>query len=64
MEADELAGMLSAVFRRLVAGDVEPGVATAAGSLARSMIEVARVARVEDRIVEIERQLGIERSTS
>jgi len=64
MEAAELAGMLSTVFRRLVDGEVEPNVATAAGSLARSMIEVSRAALVEDRIVEIERQLGIERSAS
>lgn len=64
MAADELAGLLSAVFRRLVDGEVEPNVATAAGSLARSMIEVARAAHVEDRLIEIERQVGIERSAS
>jgi len=64
METGELAGLLSAVFRRLVDGEIEPGVATAAGSLARSMIEVARAAHVEDRIVEIERRLGVERSAS
>ena len=64
MDAAELAGLLSGVFRRLVDGEIEPNLATAAGSLARSMIEIARAAHVEDRLVEIERQLGIERSAS
>jgi len=59
MEADELGAWLAAVFRKLIAGDVEPGVATASASLAKAMIEVARAAHVEDRIVEIERQLGL-----
>ena len=64
MDADELSGWLAVVFRRLIAGDVEPGVATATASLAKAMIEVARAAHVEDRIAGIEHQLGIERSAS
>lgn len=64
MEIGELGAWLGVVFRRLIAGDVEPGVATAAASLSRAMVEVARAGHVEDRIIEIERQLGIERSAS
>lgn len=61
MEADELNAWLGVLFRRLARGEIEPAVATAAASLGRSIVEIGKAAEIEERVVELERELGIER---
>jgi hypothetical protein len=39
MDAGELAGVLSALLRRVVAGEVDPKYATAAATLGRAILE-------------------------
>jgi len=58
MTTDELAGWLGVAFRKVLTGGMEPGVATAAATVARAVIAVSEAAalqRLEDRIDELER---------
>ena len=55
MTAVELEGLLSQVLKAVIVGKIEPGVATAAAGVARAMIEVAKVGRLERQIAELER---------
>ena len=49
---------LGSVFLRVIAGKLEPGVATAAASVARAMTELAKTSEIEERLIELERRLG------
>jgi len=51
LSAAELHSWLGVVFRRLLTGQTEPGVATA-------MAELAKASDLEERMAEIERRLG------
>ncbi len=57
----ELRGLMGLVLKGVIAGKLEPGVATAAANVARAMIEIAKVVEVEERIAELERAAGIGR---
>ena len=48
MTSDELAGYLSALFRAVVAGKVEPKVGTAAATIAKVLFDVRTAVAVED----------------
>ncbi len=57
MSSEELAGWLCVVFKRVVTGQVESGVATAAAAVARAVIavnEAGAIERLEARIGELE----------
>lgn len=59
LTSDELAAWLSIVFRKLIVGQIDPPIATAAANLARTMTEINRAAEVQARIDELEAALGI-----
>jgi len=54
MTTAELLQQLSSVFELTLAGVVEPGVAQACGSLARTMVMIRETAEVEARVAELE----------
>jgi len=54
MTTAELLQQLSSVFELTLAGVVEPGVAQACGSLARTMVTIRETAEVEARLAELE----------
>ena len=53
MTAEELHAWLGVVFKRVVAGKMEPGVGTAAANIARAMTAVAGVADFEQQLAEM-----------
>jgi len=53
----ELHSYLGVVFRRVITGHTEPGVATAAATVARTMAELAKASDLEDRLSRLERRL-------
>jgi len=59
MSTEEVAAWLTLQFRRLVAGELEPGVATASATVAKAVVELGRAALVEERLGEVERALGL-----
>ena len=59
MTDDEIRAWLGVAFKRVIAGAMEPGVATAAGSVARAMVAVKQAGELEERMRAIERQLGL-----
>jgi hypothetical protein len=54
----ELHAYLGVVFRRVITGATEPGVATAAATVARTMAELAKTGDLEERLESLERRLG------
>src|SRR5687768_3006617 len=54
MGTEELHAWLGVVFKRVIAGTTEPGVANAAANVARAMVAVAEAGAVE----ELQRRLG------
>ena len=59
MDADEIAAWLTVCLKRVIAGQMDPPVGTAAANIARTIVEISKAALAEERIIEIERQLGI-----
>lgn len=59
MEGDELTAWLAVVFRRLVKGELDPPIATAAANLARTMVAVRESIETEERITALEKALEI-----
>lgn len=59
----ELDGLLSSAMRRVAAGEMEPPVATALGTLARALIAVRGHQRIEDRIDALEAQFDAQKAT-
>ncbi len=55
MTAGEVGGVLSGVLRDVVAGRLEPGVATAAATVARALVEVRKVSDLEQEVADLER---------
>ncbi len=53
----ELHSYLGVVFRRVVTGQTEPAVGTAAATIARTMAELSRAADFEERMTAIEQRL-------
>jgi hypothetical protein len=58
LTAEEVHAYLGVVFRGVIGGTTEPGVATAAANVARAMMDVAKASDLEERMAEIERRLG------
>ena len=56
---EELAGGLSLLFRRLVAGQTEPRVATAAATIAKALLEVRAATEIEERLQALEEASGV-----
>ena len=55
----EVHAWLGVVFKRVIVGTMQPGVATAAGSVARAMVVVRQASELEDRLAELERRAHI-----
>jgi len=68
MSTDELSAWLTIQFRKLITGQIEPGVATASATVAKAIVEIGKAALVEERLAEVERVLDLDspnrRSTS
>jgi hypothetical protein len=66
LTAEEIHSYLGVVFRGVIGGKIEPGIGTAAASIARAMIDVAKVAEFESQLAEMRRDLAdlTERSAS
>ena len=58
MSTDEIAAWLTIQYRRLIAGQLTPGVATASATVAKTIAEIQRGAQIEERMAEIETMLG------
>ena len=58
MSTDEIAAWLTIQYRRLIAGQLTPGVATASATVAKAIAEIQRGAQIEERITELEALLG------
>jgi len=59
MGAAELLSWLTVVFRRVITGQMAPPVGTAAASIARTITEISKAAEIEQRIADLERELGL-----
>jgi len=59
MTDDEIRAWLGVAFKRVIAGAMEPGVATAAGSVARAMVAVKQAGELEERLAELEARAGV-----
>jgi len=57
MTTGELHIHLGVVFRKVINGTLEPGVATAAASVARAMTDIAKTSEIEERLIDLERRL-------
>ena len=54
MSNDEIAAWLTIQFRKLITGQIEPGIATASATVAKAIAEIQRGAQIEERIAQIE----------
>ena len=54
MDAAELGGWLTALFKGVMTGRIEPKIGTAAATIARTMMEVRELVEVEARLVALE----------
>ncbi len=57
MTMQEIQGLLGLTFKGVIAGRIEPGVGTAAASIAKAMVAVAGVAEIEGQIAELRRMI-------
>ena len=62
MSTDEIAAWLTIQYRKLIAGQLEAGIATASATVAKAIIEISKAALVEERLAEVEQVLGIDSS--
>ena len=58
LTADEIRSHLGVVFRGVIVGRIEPGVGTAAATIARALLDVAKVAEIEGQVAEMRRDLA------
>lgn len=58
MTSQELGGWLSLLFRQTMVGKIEPKVATACATLARTLLVVHETAEIERRLDELEQAFG------
>jgi hypothetical protein len=61
MTAEEMAGWLSLVFKRVLTGQTQPKVGAACAQIARTILVVQETALLEDRLAELETRAGIRR---
>lgn len=59
MGFDDIDGLLCLTMRRVLGGQVEPGVASAVATLARALMQIRTAAEVEQRLAELEARAGI-----
>ena len=59
LTAAELAGWLSALFTSTIAGKTEPRVATAAATVAKTLLEARSVGEFEQRLADLEARAGV-----
>ena len=59
MSTDEIAAWLTIQYRKLIAGQLTPGVATASATVAKTIAEIQRGAQLEERLTAIESMVGI-----
>jgi hypothetical protein len=59
MSDAEVLAWLGVVFKRVVAGAMQPGVATAAASVAKAMVAVRQASELEVRLAELEQRAGV-----
>ncbi len=59
MDAAELGGWLTTLFKGVITGRIEPKIGTAAATIARTMMEVRELVEIEARLVAIEDAAGI-----
>ena len=57
LTADEIRSHLGVVFLDVIGGRTEPGVGTAAASIARALLDVAKVAEVEQQVAQLRRDM-------
>jgi len=62
MSTDEIAAWLTLQYRKLIAGQLTPGIATASATVAKAIAEIQRGAEIEARIAELEALLGKRRA--
>jgi hypothetical protein len=53
LTAEEIRSYLGIVFRGVISGKIEPGVGTAAAGIARALLDVAKVAEVEEQVAQL-----------
>ena len=58
MSTDEIAAWLTIQYRKLIVGQLTPGVATASATVAKAIAEIQRGAQIEERMAELEALLG------
>ena len=58
LTAEDLRARLGVVFVDVVEGRTEPAVGTAAATIARALLDVARVADVEEQVAQIRRDMA------
>ncbi len=58
LTAEDLRARLGVVFMDVVEGRTEPAVGTAAATIARALLDVARVADVEQQVAQIRRDMA------
>ena len=58
LTAEEVRAYLGVVFRGVIAGKIEPGVGTAAANIARALMDVAKVAEVEQQVADLRRDMA------
>jgi hypothetical protein len=58
LTAEEVRSYLGIVFKGVIGGKIEPGVGTAAANIARALMDVAKVAEVEQQVADLRRDLA------
>jgi hypothetical protein len=58
LTAEEIRSWLGLVFKGVIAGKIEPGVATASATVARALLETAKVSEIESQLAELEKAVG------
>jgi len=64
MSTDEIAAWLTIQYRKLITGQIEPGIATASATVAKAIADIQRGAQIEERIAQIEALLDTGRRSS
>jgi len=59
MDSDEIAAWLTIQYRKLIAGQLTPGVATASATVAKAIVELGKTADFDRRLAEVEQALGL-----
>ena len=64
LESDQVLGLLSIALQDVLAGRLEPGVASAAAGLARAIVSVRESTELEERLAELEARAGVNERTA